>query len=219
VSVGCSNGKVETTASESLLGTGVLVDGFRVHAVGSFALHLLTAFLLVVLALHVLKFASEALDFVLVLIDLSLVHVEFSSHGLHLVGLLLKVLLVDGELLGNFWTRLSSQEVLQLNVELLLLRDHDVLLNDLLSLLDETLLKSLNLLEQLPSVGVGTLKLSPSVVVQGVFKFFRESLNLEALVQELLMERKGFLLEFLNLRGLGLNDLEFAGKITNLELE
>lgn len=92
----CSDGEVETTAGESLLRTGVLVNGFGVHAVGSFALHLLTAFLLVVLALHVLELASEALDFVLVLVDLGLVHVEFSSHGLHLVGLLLEVLLVDG---------------------------------------------------------------------------------------------------------------------------
>lgn len=146
-SEGCSNSEVEASASEPLLGSSVLVDGLGVHAVGGLALHLLTAFLLVVLALHVLELAGEALDLILVLIDLSLVHVELGSHRLHLVGLLLEVLLVDRELLSDFWTGLSGQEVLELNVEFLFLRDHDVLLNDLLSLLNETLLKSLDLLE------------------------------------------------------------------------
>jgi len=177
-----SDGKVESSTSESLLRSSVLVDGFRVHAVGGFTLHLLTAFLLVVLALHVLQFAGKALNFVLVLIDLSLVHVEFSSHSLHLVSLLLEVLLVDRELLSDFWTGLSGQQVLQLNVELLLLGNHDILLNDFLSLLDQTLLKSLNLLEQLPSVRVSTLKFPPSVIVQGVFEFLRKGLNLEAFI-------------------------------------
>jgi len=103
-----SNGKVESSASEPLLRSGVLVDGLGVHAVGGFTLHLLTAFLLVVLALHVLELACEALNFVLVFINLSLVHVEFSSHSLHLVGLLLEVLLVDGELFSHFGTGLSG---------------------------------------------------------------------------------------------------------------
>jgi len=187
-SEGSSNSEVEASASEPLLGSSVLVDGLGVHAVGGFALHLLTAFLLVVLALHVLELAGEALDFVLVLIYLSLVHVELGSHRLHLVGLLLEILLVDRELLSDFWTGLSGQEILEFNVELLFLRDHDVLLNDLLSLLNETLLKSLDLLEQLPSVGVSALKLSPSVVVEGVLELFRKSLDLEALVKQLLVE-------------------------------
>jgi len=77
----------------------------------------------------------------------------------------------------------------------------------------------LNLLEQFPSVGVSALKFPPSVVVQGVFEFFRKSLNLEALIEELLMEREGFLLELFNLRGLGLDNLEFTSEITNLKLE
>lgn len=123
------------------------MNGLGVHAVCGFALHLLTAFLLVVFALHVLELACETFDLVFVLIDLGLVHVELSSHSLHLVSLFLKVLLVDGELFGNFRTGLSSQEVLQLNVELLLLLDHDILLNDFFSLLDESLLKGLDLLE------------------------------------------------------------------------
>lgn len=195
------------------------MNGLGVHAVGGFALHLLTAFLLVVFALHVLELAGETFDLVFVLIDLGLVHVELSSHSLHLVSLFLKVLLVDGELFSNFRTGLSSQEVLQLNVELLLLLDHDILLNDFFSLLDESLLKGLDLLEQLPSVGIGTLKLSPSVVVQGVLEFFGKSLDLEAFIKQLLVKREGFFLELFNLRSLGLYDLQLTSEITDLELK
>jgi len=64
-----------------------------------------------------------------------------------LVGLLLEVLLVDRELFSNFWAGLSGQKVLELNVELLFLLNHNVFLNDLLSFLDESLLECLDLLE------------------------------------------------------------------------
>jgi len=66
---------------------------------------------------------------------------------------------------------LPGEEVLELDVELLLLLDHHILLNDLFSLLDESLLKGLDLLEELPGVGVGALELAPSVIVQRVFEF------------------------------------------------
>ena len=84
-----SDGERETTAREPLLRASVLVDLARFKLGLSLALHRLTAFLLVVLSLHFLEFTSEALDFVLVLVDLSLVHVELSSHSLHLGRLLL----------------------------------------------------------------------------------------------------------------------------------
>jgi hypothetical protein len=92
-------------------------------------------------------------------------------------------LLVNGELLGHLWTWLSGQEVLQLNVELLFLLNNHILFNNLFGFLDQSLLKSLNLLKHFPSIWVSTLKLSPSVVVQGVFKFLTESLDLESLSQ------------------------------------
>jgi len=66
--------------------------------------------------------------------------------------------------------------------------DDDIFLDDLFGFLDKALLKSLNLLEQLPSVWVGTLEFPPSMVVEGVFKFFRESLHLKTLIEELLVE-------------------------------
>jgi len=137
-----------------------------------FSLHLLTSLLLVVLSLHVLQLASQSLNLVLVLVHLSLVHVELGSHCLHLAGLLLKVLLVNGELLSHFWSWLSRQQVLQLNVQLLFLLNVHVLLNDLLSLLDQSLLQGLDFLEHFPSIWVSSFESSPSVSVQRVLKLF-----------------------------------------------
>jgi len=121
------------------------MDLTGLHLGLSIALHLLATLLLVILPLHLLKLTSQAFNLVLVLVDLRLVHVEFSSHGLHLIGLLLEVLLVNGKLLSNLWTRLSSQEIFELNVELFLLLDSDVFLYDFLSFLDETFLERLDL--------------------------------------------------------------------------
>jgi hypothetical protein len=56
-----------------------------------------------------LKFASKTLDLVLILVNLSLIHIKLCCHSLHLSCLLLKVLLIDRELLGNFGTGLSSK--------------------------------------------------------------------------------------------------------------
>ena len=109
-------------------------------------MHLVAALLLVVLALHVLELARKPFNFILVLIDLSLVHVELSSHSLHLVGLFLQILLVDAQLLGHFWTWLTSQQVLQLNIELLLLLYKHIFFYDLFCLLDQALLQGLDLL-------------------------------------------------------------------------
>jgi len=170
-----------------------LVDLPWLHLLLSLALHGLTTLLLVVLPLHLLKLASQALNFVLVLVHLSLVHVQLSSHGLHLVRLLLQVLLVDGELLSDFRARLSSQKVLQFNVELLLLLNGHVLLDHLLSFLDKTLLESLDLQQELEGVWVSSLKLSPSVVVKRVLELLREGLDLKALLLKGVTETKDFL--------------------------
>lgn len=71
------------------------MDDSWLESLLGFSLHLLASLLLVVLSLHVLELTSESLDFVLVLVDLSLIHVKLSSHCLHLTGLLLQILLVD----------------------------------------------------------------------------------------------------------------------------
>ena len=154
----------------------------------SFSLHLLSSLLLVVLSLHILELSRESFNLILVLIDLSLVHVQLSCHRLHLRSLLLEVLLVDRELLSNLWSRLSSQEVLELNIELLFLLDYDVLLHDLFSLLDQSLLESLDLLEHFPGVWISSLELSPSVTIKWVLKLLRKGFDLKSLSEKLLLK-------------------------------
>lgn len=174
-----SDCKVEATASESLLRTSLRLDALvaPLSLVLGLSLVLVAALLLDVSAFHVLEFTGKTLDFVLVLVNLSLVHVELCSHCLHLAGLLLEVLLVDGKLFSHLGARLSRQQVFQLNVQLFLLLDNYVLLNNFLSLFDKTFLECLDLLEHFPSVGVSALKFAPSVVVERVFKFLTKSFD------------------------------------------
>ena len=166
-----SDGEREASTCEPLLRTGILVDLARLELGLSLALHSFTSFLLVVLSLHLLKLAGEALDLILVLIDLGLVHVELGSHRFHLASLLLQILLVDGELLRDFWAWLPCKQVLQLNVELLFLLDGHILLDHLLSLLNKALLEGLYFQKKLKVVRVRALELAPSVVIQRVLEF------------------------------------------------
>lgn len=193
-SISASDGQREAATSEPLLRSRVLVDLSWLHLLLSLALHGLATLLLVVLSLHLLELASESLDFVLVLVNLSLVHVQLSGHGLHLVGLLLQVLLVDRELLSYFWAWLSGKEVLEFDVKLLFLLNGHVLLDYLLSFLDQALLESLNLEQELESVGVSSLQLPPSVVVQWVLKLLRKSFHLKALFLEGVTEAENLFL-------------------------
>ena len=132
---------------------------------------------------------------------------------------MLQVLLVDGELFGDFWAWLSGQEVLEFDVELFFLLDGHVLLDDLLSLLDETLLQGLDLVEELPRIWVGSLELPPPVVVQWVLELLGEGLDLEALLLKSVGEAEDFLPEVVDLRGLALLDSQLTLQITDLELE
>lgn len=196
-----------------------MVHGSRLQSLLGLSLHLLPSLLLVVLALHVLQLPSQSLDLILVLVDLGLVHVELSSHRLHLTGLLLQVLLVDGELLCNLGTRLSGKEVFELVVELLLLLDDHILLDNLLGLLDQSLLENLDLLKHLPGIGISSLKLSPSVTVKRVLKLLREGLDLESLGKQLLLEVEDLFPEVGNLLCLGFDDSELTLVVADLELE
>ena len=214
-----SDSQIVASSSKSLSRSVGLVDSSWLESLLGFSLHLLSSLLLVVLSLHVLEFSSQSFNFVLVLVNLSLVHVELSGHSLHLRSLFLQVLLIDRELLSDFRSRLSGQEVLELNVELLFLLDDDVLFNDLFGLLDQSLLESLDLLEHLPSVRVSSLELSPSVAVQRVLKLFREGLDLESLCQELLLKVVDLLSQVRNLRSLGLDDSQLTLVVTNFELQ
>lgn len=211
-----SDCKVESATSEALLGTGLRLDARVALTVGlllGLPVVLLSALLLVVATLHLLQLAGQPLNLVLVLVDLGLVHVQLGSHRLHLVGLLLQVLLVDRQLLSDFGAGLSSKQVLQLNIQFFLLLDDHVLLNNILSLLDETLLECLNLLEHFPGVGIGAFELSPPVVVERVLELFRQSLDAETLVLELLVQVDDVVLEVGHLISLRLDDAEFALQI------
>jgi hypothetical protein len=96
-------------------------------------------------------------------------------------------------LFSYFWTWLSSEEVLELDVEFLFLLDDDILLNDFFSLLDQSLLKSLNFLKVLPGVWISAFKLSPSMDIQWVLKFLGKSFDLKSFSQELLLKSIDFL--------------------------
>lgn len=99
----------------------------------------------------------ESLVFEAVSIDLCLVILEFSNHVLQLLSSLLKVLLINLELFSDLRARLLGQNVLKLNVKLFFLLNEDVLLTDLLGFRNQTLLETLNLLDELISLRVGTL--------------------------------------------------------------
>ena len=77
----------------------------------------------------------------------------------------------------------------------------------------------MDLLQELPRIRVGAFELPPPVVVEGIFEFFRQSLDLETFVEKLLVQGEGLFLEFVDLTGLGLDDLELTGEVTDLELQ
>lgn len=198
----------------------LLLDGILgVKSLLSLALDLLSALLLVVLAFHILELTGESLNLVLVLVDLSLVHIKFGSHGLHLASLFLKVLLIDRELFSDLRAWLAGKEILQLDVELLLFLDDDILLHNLFSLLDQTLLQGLYLLEHLPGIRVSALELSPSVVVKRIFEFLRQSLDLKSLSKKLLLQVIDLLSEVSDLSRLRLDNAQLALEISDLELK
>ena len=198
----------------------LLLDGILgVKSLLSLALDLLSALLLVVLAFHILELTGESLNLVLVLVDLSLVHIKFGSHGLHLASLFLKVLLIDRELFSDLRAWLAGKEILQLDVELLLFLDDNILLHNLFSLLDQTLLQGLYLLEHLPGIRVSALELSPSVVVKRIFEFLRQSLDLKSLSKKLLLQVIDLLSEVSDLSRLRLDNAQLALEISDLELK
>ena len=195
------------------------MNNSRFESLLRFSLHLLSSLLLVVLSLHVLEFTSQSLDFVLVLIHLSLVHVELSSHSLHLASLLFQVLLIDWQLLSYFWTWLPSQQVLQLNVKLLLFLNVHILLDYLLSLLDQSLLQGLNFLEHFPSIRISSFKSSPSMSVKRIFKLFRKCLHLKSLCKQLLLQVINLFSQIRNLRSLRFDNSQFTLVITDFEFQ
>lgn len=149
----------------------------------------LLALELEVRVLGLLNLTVDTIDLELVGLDLRLVVLKFGDHLLELLASLLEVLLVDNELLGDFWATLLGQDVLQLNVELLLLLDEDIFLGDFLRLRDQPLLERLNLLDELVGFDVSRFELPPPVHVQRLAKFVLEEFSLLLLFEKLLLEQ------------------------------
>lgn len=82
----------------------------------------------------------ETLILETVSVNLCLVILKLSHHILQLLSSLFEVLLVDLKFFCDLRTALLSEDVFELDVEFLLLLDKDILLADLLSLRDQSLL-------------------------------------------------------------------------------
>jgi hypothetical protein len=139
--------------------------------------HLLLPHHLEVSVLGSLNLTINSVDFKLIGVNLTLVVLEFSNHLLKLLGALLQVLLVNDELLGDFGTTLFGQNILKLDVKLLLFLDKDILLRDLFSLRNKSLLEGLDLLNELVGLDVSGLKLSPSVDIEGLAELILEEFS------------------------------------------
>ena len=105
------------------------------------------AFELIVSILGLLDLAVNSINLKLVGLYLRLVVLQLGNHLLELFASFLKVLLVDDQLLSDFWATLLSENVLQLNIELLLLLDEDIFFGHFLSFSDQSFLQRLDLLD------------------------------------------------------------------------
>ena len=132
------------------------------------------------------------------------------------MGSFFEVLLVDVELLSDLWSRLLSQDVLELDVELLLLLNKYVFLRDFLCFCNEPFLKRLDLLDHFISIRISAFELSPSVNVEWLLKLVIEVLGLLLLLQELLLKKVDFSLKIGNTCSLILRNNEVSFEPSNL---
>ena len=166
-----------------------------------------------------MKFSGQSFDLVLVLVDLRLVHVELRCHCLHLIGLFLKVLLVDAQLLCDFGAGLACKKILEFDIEFFFLLDDNILLDDLFCLFYQTLLQGLDLLKHFPCVGVCAFELPPPVVVQRVLQFFTQRLYLQFLNKKVSVKLYNFISEVTYLRRLAGYNSELALQIPDFVLK
>jgi hypothetical protein len=105
------------------------------------------------------------------------------------------VLLELGDAFGIFESWLASHDLSQLEDLFFLLLDQNFLLDDLLGLVDEPALEGLNLLFHLVDIRVAALQLTASVGVKWVLELLGQSLNLQLLLDELVLEIMDIVLE------------------------
>ena len=117
-----------------------------------------------------LNLSVNPVNLELICVHLGLVVLQLGHHFLELLSALLQVYLIFAKLLGYVWTTLLGKNVLELNVKLFFLLNQDILLRNFLSLRDEALLQTLDLLNKLIRFDVSRFKLSPSMNIQGLLK-------------------------------------------------
>ena len=139
--------------------------------------------------LQLLDLAVDSIDLDLVSVHLGLVILQLCNHLFELLSALFKVRLVLVQLLVDIWAALLRKNILQLDIELLFLLDKDVLFRNFLSLGNQALLQTLNLLDQFVGFNVRRFELSPSVHIQWLLELVREELGLLLLLQQLLLEQ------------------------------
>ena len=68
------------------------------------------------IALEISALLGDHGDIAAIFVDLLLVHAKLDSHGLHLFGFLLQVLLVQRDLFFDFWSWRPSEDVFKFDV-------------------------------------------------------------------------------------------------------
>ena len=128
--------------------------------------------------LQLLDLAVDSVDLDLVSVNLGLVILQLCDHLFELLSALFKVRLVLVQLLVDIWAALLRENILQLDIELLFLLDKDVLFRNFLSLGNQALLQTLNLLDQFVGFNVRRFELSPSVHIQWLLELVRQEFGL-----------------------------------------
>ena len=184
-----------------------------------FGVDLLPLLLLVVLPPYLLDLLLGALDVVLELIALGLVHVYLSRQLLHLPRLRVQRFLQDAQLFGRLQPRLLLHDLSDLLDLFLLLVDDHLLLDDLLRLVDEPFLEGLDLLLHFVDVGVSALEVAAAVHVERVLQLLRKRLHLQLLLNQLALQGKNLPLEQRDLLGLLHEDLQLPLQVALLVVQ
>ena len=151
---------------------------------------LLSFLLLIVLPANLLDLLHDSLNVVFVLVGACLVHVDLACHFLQLASPRVQTLLQNWQFLSCLKSRLFLHDLSDLLDLLFLLVHQHLLLDHLLRLVDQSLLQSFYLLLHLVDVWVCAFEVSTAMDVEWVFEFFGESLDLELLLDQLVLQRE-----------------------------
>jgi len=184
-----------------------------------FLVELLSFFLLIVLPANLLDLLHDSLNIIFILVGACLVHVDLSRHLLQLASLGVQTLLQDRQLLSCLKSRLFLHDLSDLlNLLFLLVHEH-LFLDHLLRLIDESLLQSFDLLLHLVDIWVCALEVSTAVDVKWIFEFLRESLHLELLLNQLVLQCEDLVLVECDFATLLHEDLQLSLQVALLVVQ